>query len=283
MLGCKFAPSTQSYLELTRPRSTQMRAIPPMPLVNKTKVDRFESFGSFEGCGSGAKKTDRGGDFLRNCGITFQNQFGIRRSFLWRETGNVAIANRDGLNVNRDGIFTFQSRSKWRGVLNEQPMMRRHKRNPAAVNQCPCDNARENFPCLTVTQNFSQRGFHAAGGEFAGGSEKTGWRVFDLPGEPEPVGSVKCFNRRDFAQGFQRPCGLSVGAAVSIATQTLWRRCRRKAITSAGIECKSDFIFPCGKFRKRLAEEINLESWIANCGVRKESASFPFQCRYSPK
>ena len=117
----------------------------------------------------------------------------------------MAIANRDGLNANWGGILTFESRSKRRGVLNEQPMMRRHKRNPATVNQCPCDNPRENFPCLTVAQNFGQRRFHAARGEFACGSEKTGWRTFDLPGEPEPTESVNGFSRSRFMQGFQCP------------------------------------------------------------------------------
>ena len=37
--GSRFAPSAQSYLEFTRPRSTQSRAMPPMPLVKSTKVE----------------------------------------------------------------------------------------------------------------------------------------------------------------------------------------------------------------------------------------------------
>src|SRR5450432_365028 len=37
--GFKFAPSTQSYLEFTRPRSTQSRAMPPRPLVSKTRSE----------------------------------------------------------------------------------------------------------------------------------------------------------------------------------------------------------------------------------------------------
>ena len=36
-VGSRFAASTQSYLEFTRPKSTPIRAMPPMPLVNRTR------------------------------------------------------------------------------------------------------------------------------------------------------------------------------------------------------------------------------------------------------
>src|SRR5690349_10813440 len=36
-VGCRLAPRTQSYLEHTRPRSTQMRAMPPRPLVRRAR------------------------------------------------------------------------------------------------------------------------------------------------------------------------------------------------------------------------------------------------------
>src|SRR5882724_5628747 len=55
--GFKFAPRTQSYLEFTRPKSTQIRAMPPMPFVNKTKAsgDGSLEFGTGS-AGSGARK-----------------------------------------------------------------------------------------------------------------------------------------------------------------------------------------------------------------------------------
>ena len=48
-LGCRLAPRTQSYLEFTRPRSTQSRAMPPRPFVSRT---RSVSRGSAERDGS---------------------------------------------------------------------------------------------------------------------------------------------------------------------------------------------------------------------------------------
>jgi hypothetical protein len=38
-LAFKFAPRTQSYLEFTRPKSTHIRAMPPMPLVKRTRSE----------------------------------------------------------------------------------------------------------------------------------------------------------------------------------------------------------------------------------------------------
>jgi len=165
----------------------------------------------------------------------------------------VAIANRDGLNVNRDGIFTFQSRPEWRGVPNEQPMMRRHKRNPAAVNQCPCDNPRENF-------RASQSRKISASGDFMPCVANS------LAAARKQVGACStCLA----SQSPSRVSMVSAGAALCRASsaQAAWawyadkhRHSNLVASTSAKgnnkrrVECESHFILPCGKFRKRLAQ-----------------------------
>ena len=52
-LAFKFAPRTQSYLEFTRPKSTHIRAMPPMPLVKRT---RSEDENEDEDDGEGGRK-----------------------------------------------------------------------------------------------------------------------------------------------------------------------------------------------------------------------------------
>ena len=74
--GFKFAPRTQSYLELMRPKSTQIRAMPPRPFVSRTRS--LECGVRSAERGVGGQKTNRGGNILRRGGVTLQNQFGVR-------------------------------------------------------------------------------------------------------------------------------------------------------------------------------------------------------------
>ena len=47
----------------------------------------------------GWEKMNRRRNFLRRCGVTFQNQFRLRRRIARRKGGNVAVADSDGLDV----------------------------------------------------------------------------------------------------------------------------------------------------------------------------------------
>jgi len=149
--------------------------MPPRPLVNKTKAS-----GVWElGVGSwkfrfGREKTNRSGNFLRRGGVAIQNQFGVAAK-RGREAGNVGISSRNGLDMNCARIFVsfsalrvphLQRGAERRGVLNQQPVARRDKRDAVAVNQRPFHHTRIDFSSLGFGQQIGERGFGVARGKF---------------------------------------------------------------------------------------------------------------------
>ena len=158
--GFRFAPSTQSYLELTRPRSTHSRAMPPLPLVSKHQVSEVEGC-EVADCRLGRKKTNGGGNFLRSRGVTFQNQFARPPAvFARRKAGDVDVADGDGLDVNRARVHSalriphsaFPSVARNGAVSSiSSQWPGGHERDAAGVEQSPGDDARENFVCASTS------------------------------------------------------------------------------------------------------------------------------------
>ena len=98
----RFAPSAQSYLEFTRPKSTHNRAMPPMPLVSKTKEPgRWKLGNGSWKRGFRREKTDGCRNRLRNGGVAFQGQRRFAGRPARREARDVDVSSRNGLNVNR--------------------------------------------------------------------------------------------------------------------------------------------------------------------------------------
>ena len=109
------------------------------------------------------------------------------------------VADGNGLHVNstRLAILHFQRCAERRRVLKQQPVSRRNEGVAARVEQRPGDDSRENIFNRGGGQQFGERSFCFARGEFTGGGEKIFWRTSDLFGEPAPVESVHGFDGND--------------------------------------------------------------------------------------
>ncbi len=76
--------------------------------------------------------------------------------------------------MNRKCVFILapQLGAERGAVFNQQPVAGRDERDAADINQCPTDDALENFSEGGFAQQIRQRCFGVAHGEFAGGGEK---------------------------------------------------------------------------------------------------------------
>ena len=107
-LGCRFAPSTQSYFDCTRARSTRSRAMPPMPLVNRTTSSDCGSRRSAGGrCRTGVARNWR---FAATCGSVSGSVRATdsRRDFVWRKTAT--------RHCPRKWIRRFAEADRWPGA-----------------------------------------------------------------------------------------------------------------------------------------------------------------------
>ena len=105
----------------------------------------------------GRQKTDRAAHLLVGNPVSFLDQFGFAISRARRKAGDVTVENGHGFGVpRRAGTIETQRHPERRVVLDQQPMVRRDRHDPAPVNQTPGDHLGKSPQPRGVVQGADQ-------------------------------------------------------------------------------------------------------------------------------
>ena len=144
------------------------------------------------------------------------------------------IANGKGLRVQRSGaVHEVQPRAERRVVPDQQPMVRRNRRDATAVNQTPCHELRK----FLLLSGRLQSGWQISAGESLVQISQRAHKMFHVAlhqlGQSAPVVRPDLLRLQNLAQRADGPRRLRASAAISVAAHAERMDSRRQAIAGA--------------------------------------------------
>ena len=188
----------------------------------------------------------------------FEMQLGVGRVLARREAREMTVAHRDRLDIQRTMLAAkFEPRAEGNLIAHEQPMIRRHRHDAAAVREPPCDDLRKMF----AVEQSHERARPVLARQLAidllnRGEELRGQGVHEF-GEHRAIEDGDIFNRPKAAQRREAPRRLRARAAIRVAGRAVRRVRAREAMARGGREFDGDLPECVGPRRgPRLAEEF---------------------------
>ena len=123
-------------------------------------------------------------------------------------------------------------------VLNQQPVVWRNQGDATPVNQAPGDDLGEFLLCRRLIQGGEQIRFFVQARD---GREKAFRIALHPPGQGAPIMRTNFLRVEYLTERADGPGSLGARAAIGVATRLPRLRCRREAVTGAGVQRERRF------------------------------------------